>query len=155
MLNRSLLICGTLQYCSDDTSLTAVLVVTGPLLSLLTLVIYDSKFHCVKVKQFMQFKFKFKTIIQKCLCIRHNMRIKIPEYKFGLGVDFQCAYLPRPIPVQRYRKGSHPGSHHCAGHCNLQTGVPHRHSSKDGSRAKQELSISICDRRTGSRGQKE
>ena len=41
----------------------------------------------------------------------------------------ECADLPRPVPVQRYRKGSNPGSHHRAGHRDLQTGVPHRHGS--------------------------
>ena len=56
---------------------------------------------------------------------------------------FHAADLPRSVPVQRYREGPQPGTYQCAGHCNLQTGVPHRHSSEDEDGAKERCDMQM------------
>lgn len=65
-----------------------------------------------------------------------NQGGKIMSFQQCVRGFSESANLPRPVPVQRYRKGSHPGSHHRAGHRDLQTGVPHRHGSGAGDREK-------------------
>lgn len=95
-----------------------------------------TQFYCFSI-QWKQFELTeiFKTQNKK-LCLSLVLIVlpfQLTDQKLEVTGEKAkvCSDLPRPVPVQRYREGSHPGSHHCARHCDLQAGVPHRHGSEN------------------------